>query len=116
GGQSLFGPTWALGYAADLGCWNDELAQALADVDLLALEFNHDEQMQLNSGRPDVLIRRVLGDSGHLSNRQASELLCRVLKTTGHNVIRNVVPLHLSRQCNRPELALAAAQAALVEC
>ena len=46
GDSGLFGPGWSLGYAADLGCWDNELARSLSDVDLLALEFNHDEQMQ----------------------------------------------------------------------
>src|SRR4051794_60801 len=45
GSPNLFGPGWALGYASDLGCWGEPLADALRDVDLLALEFNHDEQM-----------------------------------------------------------------------
>src|SRR5262249_20083981 len=44
GGRGLFGASWALGYAADLGCWDSSLAGALSDVDLLALEFNHDEE------------------------------------------------------------------------
>jgi L-ascorbate metabolism protein UlaG (beta-lactamase superfamily) len=44
-GQGLFGGPSALAYAADLGCWGPELAQALADVDVLALEFNHDVAM-----------------------------------------------------------------------
>jgi phosphoribosyl 1,2-cyclic phosphodiesterase len=116
GGKSLFGPSWALGYAADLGCWDDSLAGELANVDLLALEFNHDEQMQLESGRPYVLIRRVLGDRGHLSNRQGGELLRAVLKATTHDSIRQVIGLHLSRECNRPALAHAAASDALTDC
>jgi phosphoribosyl 1,2-cyclic phosphodiesterase len=113
GGPTLFGPGWTLGYAADLGCWDSELARALADVDLLALEFNHDEHLQRTSGRPDYLIERVLGDQGHLSNRQAEELLGRVLAESSHVRMRHVVPLHLSRDCNRPELAMAAAKNAL---
>src|SRR5438874_2475101 len=32
GAGDLFGPAAALGYAADLGCWDDALADALADV------------------------------------------------------------------------------------
>ncbi len=116
GGRGLFGPTWAIGYAADLGCWDDTLAQALADVDLLALEFNHDEHMQRTSGRPYRLIRRVLGDQGHLSNRQAGGLLGEVLRGSSHHSLRYVVPLHLSRECNRPELAFAAAREALTAC
>jgi phosphoribosyl 1,2-cyclic phosphodiesterase len=109
GGRSLFGATWALGYAADLGCWDDELARALANVDLLALEFNHDEHMQRTSGRPARLINRVMGDRGHLSNRQAGQMLRAVVSATTNDCLRQVVPLHLSRDCNRPELAHAAA-------
>jgi phosphoribosyl 1,2-cyclic phosphodiesterase len=116
GGQSLFGPSWALGYAADLGCWDDGLVAALANVDLLALEFNHDEQLQRDSGRPYFLIRRVLGDRGHLSNRQGGELLRAILKATGHDSVRQVVSLHLSQQCNRPALAHAAVSDALTDC
>jgi phosphoribosyl 1,2-cyclic phosphodiesterase len=113
GGRSLFGPTWSIGFAADLGCWDDGLAAALADVDLLALEFNHDEHLQRTSGRPPVLIARVLGDHGHLSNRQAGDLLRTVLRGSHPTTVRNVVTLHLSRECNRPALALASARAAL---
>lgn len=115
GRGSLFDDHWALGYAADLGCWDDALVQALKDVDLLALEFNHDEQMQRSSGRPEMLIRRVLGDQGHLSNRQAFELLQRILRDSHGQRLSHVVPLHLSRECNRPELANDAASAALRE-
>jgi phosphoribosyl 1,2-cyclic phosphodiesterase len=115
GSGGLFGPGWALGYAADLGCWDGDLARALADVDLLALEFNHDEHLQRTSGRPPYLIERVLGDEGHLSNRQAKGLVSKVLKESTRTTPRHVVPLHLSRDCNRPELARAAAAEALTE-
>lgn len=113
GGHGLFGPGWALGYAADLGCWDNELARSLSDVDFLALEFNHDEQMQRTSNRPEYLIRRVLGDRGHLSNRQGGDLLARVLGESKYVRPRHVVPLHLSRECNRPQLAESAARESL---
>ncbi|MBY0526883.1 MAG: MBL fold metallo-hydrolase [Gemmataceae bacterium] len=110
---SLFGDPAALAYAADLGSWTPELAGALADVDALALEFNHDVEMQYASGRSFQLIRRVLGDHGHLSNVQAADLLREVLRRSAPGRLRHVVQLHLSQQCNRPELALAAARAAV---
>jgi phosphoribosyl 1,2-cyclic phosphodiesterase len=115
GERGLFGPGWSIGYAADLGCWDNELARSLSDVDLLALEFNHDEEMQRSSGRPQFLIRRVLGDHGHLSNRQAGGLLGKVLTESTRTSPAHVVPLHLSRECNRPELASKAARAALAD-
>ena len=62
-----------------------------------------------------MLIRRILGDRGHLSNRQAGELLRAVLRNTRPDALRHVVSLHLSRDCNRPELAHAAACDALAD-
>ena len=112
----LLGDGWALGYAADLGLWDAALADALTDVDVLALEFNHDVEMQRSSGRSEALIARVLGDGGHLSNAQAAELLHRIVEGSESRKLRHVVQLHLSRECNRPELARAAAQSVLQYC
>jgi len=103
----------ALGLATDTGAWTPALAEALAQVDLLAIEFNHDSQMQRESGRPAFLIRRVMSDAGHLSNEQAGLLLADITRRSGAHPPRDVVLMHLSRQCNRPDLALQAARAAL---
>jgi ribonuclease BN (tRNA processing enzyme) len=103
------GRAWAVGYAADLGTWNRELAEALANVDLLALEFNHDVQMQRTSRRPTWLIERVLGNEGHLSNEQGALLLEACLKRSATRQPRHVVQLHLSEECNDPTTARAAA-------
>ena len=108
GGGGLFGPSWTMAYAADLGNWSAELVAALADADVLALEFNHDEHMERISGRPRDLINRVLGDFGHLSNLQAAELLSAVLSACANVQPQHLIQLHLSHECNRPTLALAA--------
>jgi hypothetical protein len=81
------------------------LAEAFADVDVLALEFNHDVDMELGSGRSAALIDRVLGNHGHLSNEQATELLAEVLRRSAGPRLQHLVQLHLSQQCNRPALA-----------
>jgi len=112
-GVGLFQTPAVLGYASDLGCWNPELAQALADVDVLAVEFNHDVDLQYASGRSPLLIRRVLSEHGHLSNAQAGALLAHVLTISTPGRLQHVVQLHLSQECNRPALAQEAAQAAL---
>lgn len=106
----LFGQGLALGYATDLGTWDENLANALCDVDLLALEFNHDEHLERSSGRMPHLIARVLGDEGHLSNIQAARLVHSVLTRSTAGRLRYLVQLHLSRDCNDPELARTAAQ------
>jgi phosphoribosyl 1,2-cyclic phosphodiesterase len=105
GAAGLFHEPWSLGYAADLGHASSELLNHFKGAQLLALEFNHDEAMERNSGRPIHLIRRVLGDRGHLSNRQAAEALSAFLKGDSAKSLRHLVQLHLSRQCNLPSLA-----------
>lgn len=115
GAADLFGQRGAIGYVADLGCWDEELAGYLADVDLLAVEFNHDVNMQHASGRTPRLIQRVLGDEGHLSNVQATELVQAVLERSTAGRLRHLVQLHLSRDCNRPALAREAVRLLLEE-
>jgi phosphoribosyl 1,2-cyclic phosphodiesterase len=103
----------ALGYLADTGNWSDVMADALADVDVLGVEFNHDVDMQRNSGRPPALIARVLGNRGHLSNAQGAGFVTAVLGRSRPGTVRHVVLLHLSQQCNLPDLALDVARAAI---
>lgn len=107
------GIAWSVGYASDLGCPSDELIEAFAGVDVLALEYNHDLKLERNSPRPRFLVERVLGDCGHLSNDQAADLTAAVAASSGTGFPRHLVQLHLSRDCNRPELASASGRAAL---
>jgi phosphoribosyl 1,2-cyclic phosphodiesterase len=113
GRPHLFGPAEALGYVADLGCWDEAIVAALTDVDLLALEFNHDVALESASARAPSLIARVLSDDGHLSNDQAASLLRTVLARSAPGRLRHLVQLHLSRECNGPTLAREAALSAL---
>ncbi len=106
------GDGWSIGYAADLGTTRPDLLAAFEGVGVLGIEFNHDEQMQRTSRRPAFLIDRVLGDRGHLSNNQAMEFLRLLIERSGEK-LRHVVQLHLSRECNRPALAAAAARTAI---
>lgn len=103
-------PILSMAYLADLGCWDHELAQALKEIDLLALEFNHDVAMERNSNRSEHLIERVLGDYGHLSNEQAAELLDTILQHSAPKRLQHLVQLHMSRECNRTMLAVQAAR------
>ena len=103
----------SIGYLADSGSWSERMADALTDVDVLGVEFNHDVAMQKSSGRPWVLIKRNLGDRGHLSNNQGAELVEAVLKRSRRGALQHLVLLHLSEQCNRPSLAIEAARSAV---
>jgi phosphoribosyl 1,2-cyclic phosphodiesterase len=103
----------SIGYLADTGSWSERMADVLADVDVLGVEFNHDVAMQKSSGRPWILIKRNLGDRGHLSNRQGAELVEAVLHRSRRGAMKHLVLLHLSRQCNEPGLAIEAARSAV---
>lgn len=109
------GRWWSLGYASDLGHVPPGLAEAFRGVDVLAVEYNHDERLERNSGRPWHLINRVLGANGHLSNRQAAEFTRQVAAGPRESALRAVVQLHLSRHCNEPRLAAHAGRWAIAE-
>ncbi len=102
-------------YLADLGTWTPELVQIVANADLLALEFNHDVEMELTSGRSSHLIEHVLGKFGHLSNEQAALFLREILCVSHPGRLQHLVQLHLSRDCNHPDLAVDSARAILAE-
>lgn len=97
----------AVGFASDLGHVTPTLRAAFEGVSALAVEFNHDVRMQRASCRPQPLIDRVLGKFGHLSNVQAAEFAGELARAAG---LSHLVQLHLSRECNTPELAAAVAR------
>jgi phosphoribosyl 1,2-cyclic phosphodiesterase len=109
------GPAWAVGHASDLGCASDELVEAFAGVDVLSVEYNHDERMERASRRPAFLVQRVLSDEGHLSNRQAADFTRAVAGRSGPTFPTHLVQLHLSRDCNHPFLAESAGRNALAD-
>ncbi len=109
------GLSWSVGYASDLGCGSVELIEAFAGVDVLALEYNHDLTLEQASRRPRFLVDRVLSNRGHLSNSQAAELTRSIVKASENRIPHHLVQLHLSRECNRPELSLVAGQAVFAE-
>jgi phosphoribosyl 1,2-cyclic phosphodiesterase len=92
----------SLGWATDLGRVTEDLAAHLAGVDVLGIESNYCPRMQAESDRPAFLKRRIMGGAGHLSNAESAAAAGRIGAT------RARVLLHLSRQCNTPDLALAA--------
>lgn len=104
-GISQSSQEWAIGHASDLGSVPARLLSAFVDLDLLALEFNHDVGMQQTSKRPAALIARVLSDHGHLSNDQAVSAVSRWIGQSP--ALRFLVQLHLSQECNTPQLASA---------
>jgi phosphoribosyl 1,2-cyclic phosphodiesterase len=91
-----------LGIFSDLGHPFAALRTALDSVDAAYLESNYDPHMLANSEYPARLKERIRGDSGHLSNEEAAELLrgCTARERAW------VALAHLSQVNNHPDVAL----------
>jgi phosphoribosyl 1,2-cyclic phosphodiesterase len=87
-----------ISYATDVGRPSDALARHIEQADVLAIESNYCPVLQRTSGRPAYLQRRIMGGCGHLSNDQCLDLV------RGAAPRGEVVCLHLSQQCNHPDL------------
>lgn len=87
--------------ATDIGHMTAEILDHLKGAQLVALESNHDEQMLAQGSYPFALKRRILGNNGHLSNKNCGATLARLVG----NGLKQVVLCHLSQENNTPELA-----------
>ena len=91
-----------VGVATDTGKITDAMLHKLANVDGLILEANHDRDMLMRGPYPGCLKRRVISDTGHLSNDQSAQALNQLIGPhTAH-----IILAHLSETNNEPGLAL----------
>ena len=90
-----------LGLASDVGCPSQRLTDLLSGCHCLIVEANHDESMLRHGPYPAPVRHRIAGPNGHLSNRAAAGMLGNLV----HEDLDTVVLFHLSRRCNRPDLA-----------
>ena len=88
----------SMGFATDLGRVTSAILDHLRGVDVLAIESNYCPRLQQSSMRPGFLKRRIMGGAGHLSNEQCLRAIEEIHPRS------HVVFLHLSRECNRPEI------------
>jgi phosphoribosyl 1,2-cyclic phosphodiesterase len=91
-----------LGILTDLGHVFADLAPTIASLDAVMLESNYDAAMLDEGAYPEFLKRRIRGPGGHLSNREAAELL----SAAAGSRLQWACLAHLSEDNNRPELAL----------
>jgi len=88
--------------ATDMGHVTDEIFDGLLGADTVLIESNHDPDMLYDGPYPAQLKRRVLSDHGHLSNGDCAALAARLVE----NGTQTVILGHISRENNRPELAM----------
>lgn len=99
----------SFGIATDTGCISEEIASALAGVGTVVIESNHDVQMLRDGSYPYYLKKRILSGRGHLSNEDCA-CFARSLAQSG---TEQIILGHLSRENNRPAIALETVGAAL---
>jgi phosphoribosyl 1,2-cyclic phosphodiesterase len=97
------GDAGSIGVLTDLGYAPKLALERIRQVHTLVIETNHDERMlQEDTKRPWSVKQRILSRHGHLSNEAAAKLV----GTIAGDQLRRVVLGHLSRDCNRPDIAL----------
>ena len=92
----------SLVYLTDTGYLNRKYFSALQNKNYYLIESNHDIEMLMNGPYPKWLKQRVLGTLGHLSNKDSSFYLTKLV---GENT-KKIVLMHLSQKNNTEEKAL----------
>ena len=91
-----------IGFLTDLGHVTKLVIERVRPANILVLEANHDlKLLQEDTRRPWSLKQRILSRHGHLSNDAAAEVAGQIVTSE----LRHLFLGHLSRDCNRPELA-----------
>lgn len=101
-----------IGFLTDLGHTTKLVLERVRAANALVLEANHDIKMlQDCPHRPWNLKQRILSRHGHLSNEAAADAAEQIM----HGDLRHLYLGHLSRQCNKPDLAMATVQQRLYQ-
>jgi phosphoribosyl 1,2-cyclic phosphodiesterase len=111
---TLFSPCTdpsSLFVATDTGCVTPAMQSAFARADCAVLESNYDPVLLETSNRTWSLKRRISGDSGHLSNEAAADLVLAANPMR----LKTLLLAHISQECNAPDIALGRMRAALTE-
>ena len=91
-----------LGFLTDLGHATKLILERVRPAQVLVLEANHDlKLLQEDTKRPWSTKQRILSRHGHLCNDAAAEVAAEL----AGGALNRIYLGHLSRDCNRPELA-----------
>ncbi len=91
-----------IGFLTDLGHATKLVIERVRPANILVLEANHDlKLLQEDTRRPWSTKQRILSRHGHLSNDAAAEVAGQIVTAE----LKQLFLGHLSRDCNRPELA-----------
>ncbi|MBQ7140846.1 MAG: MBL fold metallo-hydrolase [Bacilli bacterium] len=89
-------------YITDTGYINKKYFKDIYNKNIYIFESNHDLEMLIDGKYPHYLKQRILGDRGHLSNKDSSYYLSKLV---GNNT-SHIVLAHLSEDNNTEDKAL----------
>lgn len=98
-------------YLTDTGYINQKHFKQLTNKNIYLFESNHDIEMLLNGPYPKWLKDRVMGPYGHLSNKDSSIYLAKLI---GDNT-KKIILTHLSQKNNTEEKALKTIKETFIE-
>lgn len=91
-----------MAYITDTGYVNNKYFRVLYNLDLYLFESNHDIELLQHGPYPAWLKKRVLSDSGHLSNKLASFYLSKLVG----DKTKKIILIHLSETNNLESIAM----------
>lgn len=91
-----------IGVITDIGRVCDKVINAVKNAHVLFLESNYDVNMLHSGSYPIYLKNRISGGYGHISNKEAFDLI----NDFGNSELQKVFLSHLSKENNCPELCL----------
>lgn len=89
-------------YMTDTGYVSEKNMELMKNPDYLCIESNHNVKMLFETNRPAVLIKRIIGDFGHLSNEDSAMYMSEVIGDR----TKEIILMHLSEEADSPEVAL----------
>ncbi|MGE4572248.1 MAG: MBL fold metallo-hydrolase [Candidatus Izemoplasmatales bacterium] len=88
-------------YMTDTGYFPLRKYDLIKNASAYMVESNYESEMLLESSRPWLLKRRILEDTGHLSNEDSANLILDIMgEKTKH-----IILAHISEDCNLPLVA-----------
>ncbi len=100
-GFNIFGSNKKISIATDIGHITPSIFTNLQNSSFLLLESNYDPEVLKCSSYPYQLKRRIAGPNGHLPNKDAGDIISKLIDSG----LKSVMLGHLSKENNFPELA-----------
>ena len=100
-GFNIYSENSKISIATDIGHIDEKLFNHLKDSSFVMLESNYEPNILKVSTYPYLLKKRISGETGHLSNIDASNTISKLVNYG----LKDALLIHLSKENNVPEIA-----------